>query len=419
MKLLTKYNQVNIAATVTILLLSGVVFYFFIEAALIHQLDKTLIQEEKEITAFIKENNRLPEPNDSKEEQETYTPAGNQPIYRSFQSVTAHYENNKRERLYRQLEFAVAADGRLYRADVRKSQVETEDVIQLVSKITLAIVILLLAVLFVISRLILNKLWKPFQVTLQQIKAFNVSMKDSVQLPSTTINEFAELIEAVEQMTQKAKKDYQEIKSFTENASHEIQTPLAIIASKIELLSQSDNLKEDQMHTIQSIAETTNRLAKLNQSLILLTKIDNRQFGATTPVDVSRMVLQILYNYEELFLSRSIQIKQQIDPGVKQTMNEALAEILIINLLTNSFRHNVENGSVTVILQDKYLSISNTGNAISTLPELLFERFRKEAVSSESMGLGLSIVKKICDIYHFKVTYQYQNLLHTITIHFS
>jgi len=244
-------------------------------------------------------------------------------------------------------------------------------------------------------------------------------MKDSVQLPSTTINEFAELIEAVEQMTQKAKKDYQEIKSFTENASHEIQTPLAIIASKIELLSQSDNLKEDQMHTIQSIAETTNRLAKLNQSLILLTKIDNRQFGATTPVDVSRMVLQILYNYEELFLSRSIQIKQQIDPGVKQTMNEALAEILIINLLTNSFRHNVENGSVTVILQDKYLSISNTGNAISTLPELLFERFRKEAVSSESMGLGLSIVKKICDIYHFKVTYQYQNLLHTITIHFS
>src|ERR1035438_6566583 len=402
MKLLSKYNRVNIVATVAVLLLSGVVFYFFIESALIHQLDKSLVLEEKEITDFIRENNTLPEPSNSKEEQEAYTPADNHAIYRSFRSVTAPYENKTRERQYRQQEFPGAVAGKMYKADVRKAQVETEDVIQLVLKITLSIVILLLAVLFVINRLILSKLWKPFQVTLQQIKAFNVSMKDNVQLPPTKISEFTELNEAVELMTQKAKKDYQEIKSFTENASHEIQTPLAIISSKIELLSQSDNLKEEQIHTIQSIAETTNRLAKLNQSLILLTKIDNRQFSESTPIDLSKVLKKLLDNYEELFLSKSIHITEHIDPGVTQTMNEALAEILIINLLTNSFRHNVENGSVTVPLRQQYLAVSNTGNAIKTHPELLFERFTKETVASESMGLGLSIVKKICDMYHFK-----------------
>ena len=179
---------------------------------------------------------------------------------------------------YRQLEFPLTVNGKLYRVDVRKSQEETEDLVQLILKITLAIVLVLLAALFIINRFVLNKLWRPFNSTLRQIKEFNVSGKNEVLLEKTNINEFAELNSAVDSMTKKASRDYNEIKSFTENASHEIQTPLAIIRSKLELLSQSENLNEDQMNAIQSISETTNRLSKLNQSLILLTKIDNRQF---------------------------------------------------------------------------------------------------------------------------------------------
>ena len=61
MKLLSRYNRVNVIATIIVLLISAVFYYFFIKAALVHQLDKNLKVEEKEITGYIRENNLLPE----------------------------------------------------------------------------------------------------------------------------------------------------------------------------------------------------------------------------------------------------------------------------------------------------------------------------------------------------------------------
>ncbi|HEY5407844.1 MAG TPA: HAMP domain-containing sensor histidine kinase [Ginsengibacter sp.] len=419
MKLISKYNRVNVIATIIVLLLSAVVYYFVIEKALVHQLDKNLVVEEKEITDYIKENDLLPEPSDSKEEQELYTPVNDEKVLRKFSSIELYNAHHGKDVYYRQLEFPVVVKGKIFKADVRKSQEETEDLVQLILKITLAIVLLLLATLSIINRFVLSKLWKPFNSTLQQIKQFNVTGKNDVRLEPTDINEFAELNTAVNIMTKKASQDYHEIKSFTENASHEIQTPLAIIRSKLELLSQSENLKEEQMNAIQSISETTNRLSKLNQSLILLTKIDNRQFGKTEQVDMSILLQHHLSNYEELFLAKEISVIKNIDAYIMLTINETLAETLIINLLSNAIKHNVKKGAIKIELNKDELSISNTGNAPANDPTVYFERFRKGSDSSESLGLGLSIVKKICEAYNFSVSYNYKEMLHCITIGFG
>ncbi len=418
MKLLSKYNRVNIIVTIVMLLLSAVVYYFFIENALVHQLDKNLKGEEKEITDYIHENNLLPEPSYSKDEQELYAPVNNEKVIRKFSNIELHNKDHHRNIYYRQLEFPVTVKGKAYKAIVRKSQEETEDLVQLILKITLAIVLLLLVTLFVINRFVLNKLWKPFKSTLQQIKHFNISGKDGVHLEPTNINEFAELNAAVSGMTKKASQDYNEIKSFTENASHEIQTPLAIISSKLELLSQSENLKEEQMNAIQSISETTNRLSKLNQSLILLTKIDNRQFRETTPVEISSLINHHLNNYEELLHAKEIKLIKEIQPGVLVSMNETLAEILIINLLSNAIKHNAEKGIINIKLTSDRLLVSNTGTVPDTDPAIYFERFKKGSDSNDSLGLGLSIVRKICEAYNFSVAYNYQEMQHIITINF-
>jgi signal transduction histidine kinase len=418
MKLLSRYNRVNVIATIIVLLISAVFYYFFIKAALVHQLDKNLKVEEKEITDYVKENNLLPEASYSKDEQELYTPAGDEKVIRKFSNIELYNKEHDKNIYYRQLEFPVIVNGKMYTADVRKSQEETEGLVQLILKITLAIVLLLLATLFIINRFVLSKLWKPFNSTLQQIKQFNVSGKNDVHLEPTNINEFTELNAAVNIMTQKAIRDYNEIKSFTENASHEIQTPLAIIRSKLELLSQSENLKEEQMNAIQSISETTNRLSKLNQSLILLTKIDNRQFSETGEVNMSLLLQQHLSNYEELFHAKEISITKNISEGIVLTMNETLADILIVNLLINAIKHNTERGSVTIELNKKHLSIINTGNILNANPAIYFERFKKESASNDSMGLGLSIVKKICGTYGFKICYTYEKMMHNIVVDF-
>jgi signal transduction histidine kinase len=418
MNLLSRYNRVNVIATIIVLLISAVFYYFFIKAALVHQLDKNIKVEEKEITDYIKENNLLPEPSDSKDEQELYTPVNNEKIIRKFSNIELYNKTHDKNINYRQLEFPVMVNGKIYKADVRKSQAETEDIVQLVLEITLAIVLLLLATLFTINRFVLSKLWKPFNSTLQQIKQFNVSVKNDVHPEPTNINEFAELNRAVSTMTKKASHDYNEIKSFTENASHEIQTPLAIIRSKLELLSQSENLKEEQMNAIQSISETTNRLSKLNQSLILLTKIDNRQFSKTEEVNMSLFTLHHLNNYEELLHAKEISLTKNIDKDVLVMMNETLAETLIINLLSNAIKHNINKGLITIELNKDHLCVSNTGRILHLNPDIYFERFKKESTSNDSMGLGLSIVKKICETYGFEVMYNYENILHVVTVNF-
>jgi len=419
MKLFAKYNLVNVATTIIVLLLSGVVYYFFIEHALVHQLDKSLVVEEKEITDYVNENNILPEPSYTKDEQEFYSSVNNnEKTIRNFSSVEAYKENKQGQKLYRQLEFPVTAKGKMYKAYVRKSQEETEDIVQLILKITLAIVFLLLVILFIINRFMLNKLWKPFNSTLNQMKKFNVSGVSDIYLQLTNINEFKELNSAVYTMTEKATRDYNEIKSFTENASHELQTPLAIIASKVELLSQSETLKEEEMNAIQSISETTNRLSKLNQSLLLLAKIDNRQFNKAEEINISALLLHHINNYEELLHAKGITISKNIEGDVFVTMNETLAETLIINLLTNAIKHNSVKGFINIELKEKYLLISNSGKVLNVNPVIYFERFKKESASHDSMGLGLSIVKKICETYGFKIAYHYSNQVHSVRINF-
>jgi len=418
MKLISKYNRVNVVATIVVLLLSAVFYYFFIEAALIHELDKNLVVEEREITDYARENNQLPEASNSKDEKELYTLSADQLINRKFSNVDIYNKHHGENISYRQLEFPVTVAGKLYKVDVLKSQEETEDLAKLILQITLAIVLLLLVTLFLINRFVLSKLWKPFNSTLQQIKQFNLSGKDEVHLEQTNINEFTELNNAVSTMTKRVSQDYDEIKNFTENASHEIQTPLAIIKSKLELLSQSENLKEEQMNAIQSISETTNRLSKLNQSLILLTKIDNKQFRETEEVDISELTLHHLNNYEELLHAKNITVTNNIEPGVKLMMNENLAEILIINLVINAIKHNIDNGSIKIKINNQSFSITNRGTELESQPLELFERFKKDKVNSDSLGLGLSIVKKICERYGFEITYKYSGLLHTTTITF-
>jgi signal transduction histidine kinase len=417
MKLLSKFNRVNVLTTVIVLLLSGLCYYYLISAILIHQLDKDLKVEEQEVKDFVKQNNRLPEPSNYKDLRELFVPSDSALIHR-FSSIDMYDKAHHEIISYRQLQFSILVAGKGYNVLVRKSQRESEDIIELILKVTIVLLLLLLVTLFVVNRFILNKLWKPFNTTLGQIKHFNLSGRNTARYEKTSIDEFNELNTAVSLMTSRVSQDYNEIKSFTENASHEIQTPLAIIKSKLELLSQSENLKEEQMNTVQSIYEAVNRLSKLNQSLILLTKIDNQQFNENEEVNLSTLINNDLSYYEELIAAKNISLTKSIEENVKVIMNETLASILISNLVTNAIKHNIDKGSIAINLLNKQLTISNTGVPLDCDPMELFERFKKDKVTSESLGLGLSIVKKICERYHYKVSYSYFNF-HIITINFS
>ena len=418
MKLLSKYNRINIITTVSILLLSSLAYYFLIRNTLIHQLDKDLRIEQKELMDFISKKKALPDPLNFKDEQESFLPIKDS-IPKKFSNIDIYNKEHHEFFSYRQIEFAVSINHLFYKVTIRKSLGETEDMIQLILITTLGLVVLLLLALFLINRFLFNNLWKPFSNTLHHLKSFDLSTNKPLFLPETKIDEFSELNHAVSMMTNKAVHDYNEIRNFTENASHEIQTPLAIIKSRLELLSQGEFLKEEQMDNIQTIFEATNRLSRLNQSLLLLTKIDNQQFQQTQEVEISVITTNILINYEELLTGKKINLSTQIKSPVLIRMNESLAEILISNLITNAIKHNNKEGFINIKLDDDRFEISNSGKILEVPPMSLFERFKKEKAASDSLGLGLSIVKKIAETYHFTIDYNCINLVHTVRINFN
>src|SRR6185312_16149784 len=250
MKLLAKYNRVNIPITIITLLITGICFYFIIHYVLVHQLDKDLRIEQEEIIHYIKEKNSLPEASNYKDQKIEFQPTNDKDFKTTFSPEDQYNQKEDETETFRKLEFLITVNGKNYIATVKKSQQETEDIIQLILVITFSVIVFLLLVLFIANRFLLAKLWEPFNHTLAQLKHFNLSSKNKIELQKTHINEFEELNETVLFMTQKVKRDYESLKNFTENASHETQTPLSIIKNKIELLLQSENLDQIQINAI-------------------------------------------------------------------------------------------------------------------------------------------------------------------------
>ena len=201
MKLLTKYYRANIIATIIVVLLSSTCYYFMIHYILIEQLDDALKVEEQEVIDYVKEKGNLPEPSSYKDQQVYFKSAGKQSVVRSFSTVQFFEKEENETIAARQLVFPIESNGRINIAYVLKSQEETEDLVRLILIITLVVVVLLLMVIFLINRFVLRRLWKPFNSTLAQLKMFDLSGKNKLQLEQSRIDEFNELNKAVNIMS--------------------------------------------------------------------------------------------------------------------------------------------------------------------------------------------------------------------------
>jgi signal transduction histidine kinase len=416
MKLIAKYNRVNVPITIAVLLISSIAYYFILHYVLLRQVDKDLRIEQQEIIHHIQENGSLPETSNYKDQQITFQKTNLTDFKEKFTTESVYNKRENEEEPYRRIEFLVTQNGTNYIATVKKSEQQTEDIVRLILTITFSVIAVLLLVLFITNRFLLGKLWEPFNHTLNQLKQFNLSSKNNIALESTNVDEFIELNKTAISLTQKVKNDYDSLKSFTGNASHEIQTPLAIIKNKIELLSQSDNLEESQIHIIQSLNDATARLSRLNQSLLLLTRIENRQFEPSDRIDLSAVVQKRIDNFRELAKLKDIKIEKNIKNNITVEMNDSLADILISNIILNAIKHNFPGGTIRINLNESAFAVSNTGDEPKLKTTELFERFKKESTSSESLGLGLSIVKTICDTYNFVVSYHYETGLHIVFV---
>ncbi len=284
-------------------------------------------------------------------------------------------------------------------------------------------ILLVLLVLVVISgQLIPKYILSPFKRTLRVIQSFDLKQKEPVRLPSTRTSEFRELNEFLNKMTEKAREDYRSLKEFTENASHELQTPTAIIRGKLDLLMESD-IRDDQAVLIAEIQNALERLSRIHSSLTLLTKLENFEYEAKEPVCISQVTRETLASFEELIQMKSLVLQADIEDNVYLPLHASLADLLLTNLVSNAIRHNGPlgiggSGMIRVILTREGLLIANSGKEPRVPTAELFERFKKGNPGSDSIGIGLAIVRQISDLSDFPILYEYDGGFHILAISF-
>ncbi|MBT9485636.1 HAMP domain-containing sensor histidine kinase [Sediminibacterium sp.] len=283
----------------------------------------------------------------------------------------------------------------------------------------LFIFILLFLAIIIVNRSSSRKLWQPFYTTLQSASGYDVVKNNTITLPSKTGTlEFDQLNRELNELLLKNNQAYDNQKQFVENASHEIQTPLAIIRSKLELLINEHGLTEHTALLLADITQANDRLSQLNKSLLLLAKIDNNQFPEQEKINISVLVSDILANYQEHY-DNFPETDLVIADNIYLMANPALIEILFSNLVKNSVIHNYPGGYIRVRLDADQFSIENSGPPLATDPATLFERFHKGNPASKTTGLGLALVKQIAQLYGMGAAYDYGEGIHHIKLTFN
>lgn len=417
MKLLNRYNQLSLLATIVVMLITGVVYYFTISYILTAQVDKELVVEEHEIFDYVKANNKLPQVFSSEHLDIIFKPIGRAIVKRHFVDVNYRHDPHDAElETGRSLISSVKVNGVNYHITIIKSTVETEDLIQVIFFITLGIIAVLILVLIIINRWVIGNLWLPFYDMLKQIKRFNLTDQTSITALQTPIDEFKDMNEEISAMAARVQQDYLELKRFIENAAHELMTPVAVINSKLDTLIQTGDLSEKQAGLITDVYTTIGKLTRLNRAMLLLTKIENKLINEHDRVNLKTALEEVLSEFQEIFASRELTLHIRLGE-TKQSMSKVLADILLNNLLSNAVRHNMPGGNIIVILTADKLEVQNTGATEGLDPQIIFQRFHKSA-QSEGSGLGLTLAKQICDNNCFKLNYSYQSPYHTFGINF-
>ncbi len=308
-------------------------------------------------------------------------------------------------------------NGKFYSITVETNVEESYETIFVITLITGFFFIILLSGFIILNKRISRKLWQPFYLSLEKIRSFDLSSQERPDFEKTAIAEFEEMNNGISRLIDQNIGVYKQQKEFTENASHELQTPLAIIQSKLDLLLQSE-LSLEQLAMIEQSTQAISKISRINRNLLLLAKIENQQFGNIEQIDLSALLEGHITLLTDFLQNKNLKIREHIKPDIFIEGNKMLIEILLTNLLMNAIRHNVDNGMISIDLDNHTLKISNSGKEALN-PEKLFKRFSPAAAENPGTGLGLAIVKEICNRQRWDLNYAFEDGQHVFSIDYA
>jgi signal transduction histidine kinase len=430
MKLASTYQRFYFVLLCILLAVGCLAYYISIRYVLIHQVDNDLKIEQQELLDFVRLHDSLPAPSHYRDQQlqwkditgqETAIVGSSVDVVpgigkRRFENALEKEGHDRGWEPIRRTMFRLHVRGKDYMITISKSLEETEDLLWLILWVTAGSFMVLLAGLYIGNRFLLRRIWQPFYQILDYLGHFSLAKPAGERPVMPAIDEFALLYRSVEDMTEKMQRDYMTLQQFTDHAAHEMQTPLAIIKGKLDLMMQHSGLDEQQYEQIQQLHHSVGRLSRLNQSLLLLARIENRQYLEKEPVALRALIEEKLDLWQEWIRDHGLTVIAELQ-DVTVGMHPFLAESLVNNLLSNAVRHNVQGGEMRIWLKEGALMVFNTGQPGPLDTARLFLRFQKQH-PSEGVGLGLAIVKEIVELSGMDIRYGYTGERHTFTVLF-
>lgn len=421
MKLLTKTNVYTTITTVLLFAMGIFVVYEVILQKLDTEVDKQLLSAK---TQIVKGLNDGISPNEflSNLGQKVYVKkVDKQTIFdNKFIEYIEKNANNTSlndDIILRELLFQTVVDDKIYEVTVCSSLSEGKKIGEYIIVVVLIFLLVSVIILFLLNRLISAFIWSPFYDTLSKIKTWNIKKNEDLDFKKTDIDEFHLLNDTVKDLTHQIQSDYHNLKEFTENVSHEAQTPLSIISTKIELLMQETNYSERQHKLLVQTYNATQRLYKLNEGLILLTRIENKQFVETSSINLNQAIDEKIEILEDFIEAKQISVEKVFNKNITKDVNPVLLTILLNNLFINAIKYNIEeNGTIKITVDDDSFTVENTSYVEKIEKQFLFDRFNKNSISG-SLGLGLSLIKKIIDFYNWHITYSCKDGIHKFKIY--
>ena len=322
------------------------------------------------------------------------------------------YDND--DEPYRVLKTAFyGADNLPYSLEIRTSTVEEDDLIYDLSISLIFLYIFILISILMINHFGLKKAFNPFKLILQQLQNYRIGEVKKINNIDTNVKEFAILQDNLNEMIRRNEQVFSDQKLFIENASHELQTPLAIAINKLDLLLDDTNLSEKQLINLSETKNSLWRMVNLNKSLLMLTRIENEQYSDKVEINFTQLIQEILADFEPFFGAEEIKVELTITADFIANFNKNLAHILISNLIRNAIKHNNNQKVIKILSEKNQLTFSNTSNFSALNSKVIFDRFYKQGQSEGSNGLGLSIIKTILkNQQSITIDYQYKNSFH-------
>jgi signal transduction histidine kinase len=333
-----------------------------------------------------------------------------------FYTITRFDEYHDEKEQFRGLVSYIYILQKPYQVTIETNMEEVDETIIAIAGVALGFFLLLLVGFIILNRQVSGRIWKPFYNTMDQLKTFDLNGNTAIHLERSGTWEFEQLNETVTHLIESNVAIYKQQKEFTENASHELQTPLTIIKSKLDVWLQDPALTKEQAEMIESLNLPLSRASRINKNLLLLAKIENQQFD-NEQVDLGELLNQDIELLSEHIENKKISIEKHIQSNTILHCNKSLVEILLTNLLLNAIRHSPENGKIKVDLTAQELIFSNTGTT-SLNPGTLFKRFISNSTETPSSGLGLAIVKQVCNRFNWQIKYNFRENFHIFTVVF-